>query len=427
MSIQAASKTVCEAIEADKLGKYEEAYRLYESALETFFIVLGHETNPKTIQLIRARMEGYLSRAERLKKELYAGPVTAKDRNTTTPPEESNTKLRTALQSSILVEKPNVNWSDVAGLEQAKEMLKETVILPQRFPELFNSERRPWAGILLYGPPGTGKSFLAKAVATEAKSTFFSVSSSDLVSKWLGESQRLIRELFQMAREQSPSIIFIDEVDSLASNRSDGEDASQLQIKTEFLTQMDGVRNGSGQRVLVLGATNTPWSLDPAMRRRFEKRIYIPLPEEAARERMFRLSVGQMKHDLTDVDFRELARDSMGFSGADISIVVRSALMEPLKLAQHAEYFHVDKDGMCFPLAVGIANTCDQCPTEPKVACLVCSRSRMSLYDVDPNKLRVPDVTVSDFKRALHQTNPSVSPNELVRFDSWTKEFGQVG
>jgi vacuolar protein-sorting-associated protein 4 len=152
-------------------------------------------------------------------------------------PEEDDeeAKLASALSSAIITEKPNVKWSDVSGLEMAKEGLKEAVILPIRFPQLFDETRQPWRGILLYGPPGTGKSYLAKACATECEGTFFSVSSSDLVSKWMGESERLIKQLFKMARDKKPSIIFIDEVDSLCGSRSEGQNDSSRRMLTEFL------------------------------------------------------------------------------------------------------------------------------------------------------------------------------------------------
>ena len=205
--------------------------------------------------------------------------------------DEEKTKMRGALSSAIISEKPNVKWDDVAGLEGAKEALKEAVILPTKFPQLFVGKRKPWKGILLYGPPGTGKSFLAKAVATEADSTFFAMSSSDLVSKWQGESERLVKQMFEMAREAKPAIIFIDEIDSLCTARSEGESESSRRIKTEFLVQMDGVGHTQGG-ILVLGATNVPWELDPAMRRRFEKRVYIALPEANARAYMFKLNIG---------------------------------------------------------------------------------------------------------------------------------------
>ena len=173
-----------------------------------------------------------------------------------------------ALAQAIVTELPNVSWDDVSGLESAKEGLKEAVVLPVKFPQLFDDVRKPWRGILLYGPPGTGKSFLAQACATECKGTFFSISSSDLVSKWMGESERLIKQLFKMARERKPSIIFIDEIDSLCGQRSEGENDSARRIKTEFLVQMQGV-GSNNDGVLVLGATNVPWELDQAMRRRF--------------------------------------------------------------------------------------------------------------------------------------------------------------
>lgn len=182
---------------------------------------------------------------------------------------------------------------------------------------------------------------MAKAVATEANnSTFFSVSSSDLVSKWLGESEKLVKNLFELARQHKPSIIFIDEVDSLCSSRSDNESESARRIKTEFLVQMQGV-GSNNDGILVLGATNIPWVLDAAIRRRFEKRIYIPLPEENARLIMFKLHLGTTAHELSDDDLKELSKKTDGYSGADISIVVRDALMQPVRKVQTATHFKV--------------------------------------------------------------------------------------
>ena len=175
------------------------------------------------------------------------------------------------------------------------------------------------------------------------------MSSSDLISKWQGESEkfvfvvlfmmfRLVRTLFEMARAQKPSIIFIDEIDSMCGSRSDGENESTRRVKTEFLVQMQGVgKNSNG--VLVLAATNIPWGLDPAIRRRFERRIYIPLPEHPARKLMFKLNIGSTPHEIEEEDFEELAAATEGYSGSDISILVRNALMEPVRACQMATHF----------------------------------------------------------------------------------------
>lgn len=349
--------------------------------------------------------------------------------------------MRGALSSAIVSEKPNVKWDDVAGLEGAKEALKEAVILPAKFPQLFTGKRRPWKGILLYGPPGTGKSYLAKAVATEADSTFFAMSSSDLVSKWQGESERLVKQMFEMAREAKPSIIFIDEIDSLCTARSEGESESSRRIKTEFLVQMDGVGNTQGG-VLVLGATNVPWELDPAMRRRFEKRVYIALPEAAARANMFKLNLGDTPNNLTEEQFMQLGEMSEGYSGSDVAVVVREALMEPLRKCQQAKQFMPDANGNLTP-AEDYPN-CPHCPMQLNEAyravdgtvegtgtdgdqCRHCGAVRMTLYTMPPEKLVVPVICYADFQKALNRAHSSVGVDELSKFVAWTEEFGQEG
>ncbi|VDN53364.1 unnamed protein product, partial [Dracunculus medinensis] len=341
-----AIELVTKATEEDKKKNYQEALRLYEHGIDYFLHAIKYEAqSDKQKETIRQRCSSYLDRAEKVKEYLKSGANKKKavkddgsDSDSEKDPE--NKKLQERLSGAIVMEKPNVKWEDIAGLEGAKEALKEAVILPIKFPQLFTGNRKPWRGILLFGPPGTGKSYIAKAVATEANnSTFFSVSSSDLMSKWLGESERLVKQLFEMAREHRPSIIFIDEIDSLCSSRSDTESESARRIKTEFLVQMQGVGNDC-EGILVLGATNIPWVLDAAIRRRFEKRIYIPLPEANARKDMFKLHIGKnTNHSLTEQDFKTLAEKTEGFSGYDISIVVREALMQPVRKVQTATHF----------------------------------------------------------------------------------------
>ncbi|CAG8717848.1 8263_t:CDS:2, partial [Ambispora leptoticha] len=318
---------------------------------------------------------------------------------------------------AIMTEKPNIRWDDVAGLEVAKEALKEAVILPIKFPHLFTGKRKPWSGILLYGPPGTGKTYLAKAVATEANATFFSVSSSDLVSKWMGESERLVKNLFAMARESKPAIIFIDEIDALCGQRGEGESEASRRIKTEFLVQMNGAANDS-TGVLVLGATNIPWQLDAAIRRRFEKRIYIPLPEASARAHMFELNIGDTPCELKQQDFKTLAEKCEGYSGSDIAVVVRDALMQPIRKVQTATHFKwVDSPSRDDPSVVKPHLTpCS--PGDPDA-------KEMTWMEVEPEQLLEPVVGMSDFLRAIQVSRPTVNEKDIEQHTKFTEDFGQ--
>ncbi len=267
---------------------------------------------------------------------------------------------------------------------------------------------------------GTGKSYLAKAVANEANSTFISISSSDIMSKWQGESEKLVRQLFKIARDRKPSIIFIDEIDSLVSARSDTDNESSRRVKTEFLVQMQGVGKDAGG-ILVLGATNIPWGLDSAIRRRFERRIYIPLPDAPARRVMFQIHIGKTPHSLSPQDFEELGRMTEGYSGSDISILVRNALMEPVRTCQIATHFmrvrgpsienpEVMCDDMLTPCSPGARGAME-----------------MSLSQVDPKKLLPPIVSFKDFQKALKTARPSVSQDDLHEYVKFTEDFGQEG
>ena len=269
-------------------------------------------------------------------------------------------------------------------------------------------------------PSGTGKSYLAKAVATEADSTFFSVSSSDLVSKWLGESERLVKNLFELARANKPAIIFIDEVDSLCSTRSDSENDATRRIKTEFLVQMQGV-GVDNDGVLILGATNVPWGLDAAIRRRFEKRIYIPLPEEMPRRLMFELNIGNTPCELKTEDLNQLAKMTEGYSGADISIVVREALMMPIRKVQTATHFKKVRGPMPSDPTQTVDDLYTPCsPQEPDA-------KEMSWMEVPGDRLLEPCITMQDFVKSLVNTRPTVSNKDLKQFEDFTRDFGQEG
>uniref|UniRef100_A0A3Q1FHU7 vesicle-fusing ATPase n=1 Tax=Acanthochromis polyacanthus TaxID=80966 RepID=A0A3Q1FHU7_9TELE len=420
------------AAQEDRAKNYEEAYRCYESAVQYFLHVVKYEIQgERSKQSIRAKCADYLDRAEQLKEYLKkkdsappAKPVKEsgdKGSESDEGDDPEKKKFQNQLSGAIVMEKPNIKWDDVAGLEGAKEALKEAVILPIKFPHLFTGKRTPWRGILLFGPPGTGKSYLAKAVATEANnSTFFSISSSDLVSKWLGESEKLVKNLFSLARENKPSIIFIDEIDSLCGSRSENESEAARRIKTEFLVQMQGVGNDN-DGILVLGATNIPWTLDSAIRRRFEKRIYIPLPEEHARSFMFKLHLGSTPNDLTEMDFVSLGKKTAGYSGADVSIIVRDALMQPVRKVQTATHFKKVRGTSFNNPGVVVDDLLTPCsPGDPNAV-------PMTWMDVPGEKLLEPVVCMNDMLRSLSSTKPTVNEQDLDKLKKFTEDFGQEG
>lgn len=433
------------AIEADNSSKYEEAYQLYYNGLDYLMLALKYEKNQKAKETIKEKFTEYLTRAEELKDHVsnnsqvdQNGEMNSSSGNTKTKKVDPNStdndngkngktdneddaenkKLRSQLANSILSEKPDIKWSDIAGLEGAKDALKEAVILPVKFPQLFSGKRKPVSGILLYGPPGTGKSYLAKAVATEANSTFFSVSSSDLVSKWMGESERLVKQLFTMAREQKPSIIFIDEVDALCGPRGEGESEASRRIKTELLVQMNGVGNDSNG-VLVLGATNIPWQLDSAIRRRFERRIYIALPDADARLEMFKLNISNTPCSLTSQDYHTLANITDGYSGHDIAVVVKDALMQPIRKIQNATHF---KEIESFDNETGISKIQYQ-PCSPGENDAI----EMNWMDLNGDELLEPDLTLNDFLKAIKTNKPTVNQKDLDKFVEFTNDFGSEG
>ncbi|XP_062467743.1 katanin p60 ATPase-containing subunit A-like 2 isoform X3 [Pezoporus occidentalis] len=247
-------------------------------------------------------------------------------------------ELATVVSKDIYLHNPNVKWDDIIGLDTAKRLVKEAVVYPIRYPQLFTGILSPWKGLLLYGPPGTGKTLLAKAVATECNTTFFNISASTIVSKWRGDSEKLVRVLFELARYHAPSTIFLDELESVMSQRgtaSGGEHEGSRRMKTELLVQMDGLAR-SDDLVFVLAASNLPWELDSAMLRRLEKRILVDLPSKEARQVMIQHWLPAVSNSggvelRTDLDYSLLGQETDGYSGSDIKLVCKEAAMRPVR------------------------------------------------------------------------------------------------
>ncbi|CAI9118480.1 OLC1v1020059C2 [Oldenlandia corymbosa var. corymbosa] len=397
-----------QAVQEDNAGNYAKAFDLYTKALQ---------------EAVTEKFVEFLRRAEEIQAVLKDGVGGGDSRQGTNQNEataaklegddQEQSKLRAGLNSAIISEKPNVHWNDVAGLESAKQALQEAVILPIMFPQFFTGKRQPWRAFLLYGPPGTGKSYLAKAVATEANSTFFSISSSYLVSKWMGESEKLVANLFQMARESAPSIMFVDEIDSLCGQRGEGnESEASRRIKTELLVQMQGVGHND-QNVLVLAATNTPHALDQAIRRRFDKRIYIPLPDQKAQQHMFKIHLGDTSHNLMESDFESLAYKTEGFSGSDISVCVKDVLFEPVRKTQDAMFFVNTSSGLwmpCGPQQSGAVQTSIQELAAKGLA----------------SKITLPPISKMDVYKVLARQKPTVSKSDLQLHERFTQDLERM-
>ncbi|KAG7397290.1 Fidgetin-like protein 1 [Phytophthora boehmeriae] len=261
-----------------------------------------------------------------------------------------------------------VTFEDIAGLQFAKKCVNELVIWPMARPDIFTGLRSLPKGLLLFGPPGTGKTLIGKAIANQSGATFFSISASSLTSKWIGQGEKLVRTLFAVAAVKQPSVIFIDEIDSLLTQRSSEENEASRRMKTEFLVQLDGA-----------GATNRPQELDEAARRRFVKRLYIPLPSFEARLDLVTRLLKDNKNDLTDENKMLIAESTKGYSGADVRALCTEAAMGPI-------------------------------------------RNCADIRTMDAESVR--PINLDDFKEALRGVRSSVATKDLAFYKEWNEEFG---
>ena len=251
------------------------------------------------------------------------------------------------IEGEILEKSPGITWNDIAGLEFAKKTIKELIILPLMRPDIFRGIRSPSKGVLLFGPPGTGKTLIGKAIAHESNSTFFSISSSTLTSKWVGESEKMVRTLFALATIHQPSVVFIDEIDSILCARNENEQEGSRKIKTEFMVQFGGTRSEQEDRILIIGATNRPEELDEAVRRRLEKRLYIPLPSKDGRKVFIRNMIDKevqsgLKIDMVDEDIDTIVEMTRGYSGADLKSLCTEASLVPLRSITDISMIEID-------------------------------------------------------------------------------------
>ncbi len=338
-----ASKYAAEAIKLDSQGSRGMAIQSYQRAIESLVKLVQVYPDYKLNKIYIERASAYQSRIEALRltpnldnsiHESIKGPARTNNfSKITKEPKASNRDTQApekgdeALDDLVLKEKPTVRWVEVVGQEDAKRAIRESIVYPTKRADLFPLG---WPrGILLYGPPGCGKTLIAAAAAAEIEGYFINVDAASMMSKWLGEAEKNVSKLFAMARklnehENTPVLLFIDEIDSLLGTRN-GEVGGEVRLKNQFLTEMDGINNKSkGILFYVIGATNKPWSLESGFLRRFQKRIYVTLPDHSSRTNLFAQYTSALKKE-SSLKSEDLAKSCDGYSASDIKDICQSA------------------------------------------------------------------------------------------------------
>lgn len=296
-------------------------------------------------------------------------------------------------QAEALITKADVTWDDIAGLDEVKKALMEAIYFSIAKPEA-PVKIEPPRRFLLYGPPGTGKTMLAMAASNMLKATFFNVSVDRVLSRYVGDSPRMISAIFRVAYRKAPSIIFFDEIETLVAKRDAGKEAATGVIQT-FLTELDGFKSKQLDKpVIVMAATNKPWMLDEAILSRFEKRIYIPLPDKEARKQLFKLEIEKKGFKLRGITYEELAELTQGYSGRDIRNACKEAIMAMLRRANPNIYEEITK--------------------------------AQNLQQLRQAKYRVEPITREEILEAIQKVKPATTPQDIQKYTEWTKQHGTM-
>ena len=357
-------------VAALKQGDYVAAKPYLIQAAECMVEIA--EENKDTAQ--RAEQEAYAKELIELAKDcdrrIARGGAARRDR--ARDDEDSQTKA----EDWIVREKPNVHFADIAGLDEVKEEIQLKMLYPFQHPELAQRYGiSVGGGMLLFGPPGTGKTMFAKAIACELDATMFVISPAQLMSKWVGEAEQNVKKLFDAAKQESKSVIFMDEVEALVPRRRDQQSTVMQRVVPQILQEIEGFDRKADRALMFLGATNEPWSLDPAMLRpgRLDAKIYVPLPDGPARFKLFEIYLGKRPVD-DDVDFSKLVEATAGYSGADIKAVAERSASRPFL---------------------------------------------ESVAGAQPRNIKMADVLA-----VIAETPPSVGHKDVAKFESWATEQG---
>ncbi len=372
-----AKRKIEEGLQAEKGKDYAAAADKYRKALEALEEIIRNYPDHPLISVYRRMYNDVKLRLKYVELK-GAQAVSVGDDLVRVDIKGEAEQAPDELPEFVLRERPKVSFDEIAGLEDAKRAIKEAIIYPITKPELFPLG---WPrGILLYGPPGTGKTMLAAAVANEVSGEFLYADAASIMSKWLGEGEKNVKRLFEYARAKArsgtPVIIFIDEVDALFGVHSN-EVGGEVRVRNQFLKEMDGLQDkGERIHVYVIAATNKPWALDEPFIRRFQKRIYVPLPDLAARKQLLEMLISKLPSG-ANVDIESLARRLEGYSGSDIKDLVQDAYMRVVR-----EYF--ERGGELRPLSAG------------------------------------------DFEEALSRRKPSVDERMLRAYQEWSDRFRAI-
>jgi SpoVK/Ycf46/Vps4 family AAA+-type ATPase len=374
-----AMKYAADAVKYDKAGDKDKATESYKKAVEQLTRLIKLYPDYTFNKFYVEKVTTYQERIRLLKSE--DGEDMGVEKFTSFETKQTSSQQTMEDGDAEPTEKPNVNWGDVAGLEDAKKAIKEVIVYPVKRPDLFPLG---WSrGLLLFGPPGCGKTLLAAAVANEIDAQFIQIDPANIMSKWLGAAEQNVAKIFGGARRTAmagkPVIIFIDEVDSILGVHTN-EVGGEVRMRNQFLKEMDGLQDkGKNYHLYVVAATNKPWDLDWAFIRRFQKRVMVPLPDYATRLQMFELNSSQLEMT-PDVDFHALTQITDGYSGSDIKDICQVVRQEVIR-----ELFE--------------SGAAENTTTKPR------------------------PLNMGDFTRAVSNRKPSVSNDMIKEYDKWFDQF----